>query len=477
MARILTKAQLSKLEGKGQLELLSIVLDLATQFPSAKKHLINQYLTADDALLGLAKKEYNKLTRRPPSWDYYEVDAFFNDLQTEFIPLLAKGVAASPREGEILTAELLASAKELYENMDTSSGSWEDYHLALVEQWLMAIGAQRESVAPEVLANRLLEGWTNLDPSLSITYLFNYRDALGSPLMRALRDNYAASDLLPEALGLSFALRDITFFDSVHQAGAFSHPRQQLDYARLLIDELRAEQAIEILLAIGSRGVRYGELREWHQVLIQAYLEEGRRADAHAQALRAFTETRASSFFASYCQSGDEPNEVALAQFVAVAETWGLCDVLLFLHGIEAWPQLAQRLEQCTDAILHEKLSDLSGSTVRTWSSSLYQRGFTVVAVRLRRQLVANIVEQGKSTYYSGAASDLKMSLDYQASLKVEQEDGQNTLSSPQDYLNQLYKLHRRKIRFWAEVSQKLTTITISANGVQYKTTNQEQGK
>lgn len=42
-----------------------------------------------------------------------------------------------------------------------------------------------------------------------------------------------------------------------------------------------------------------------------------------------------------------------------------------------------------------------------------------MVAVRLRRQLVVNVVNQGKSTYYLGAASDLKKSLDYQAALKV----------------------------------------------------------
>ncbi|MEI4939222.1 hypothetical protein U1439_16610 [Aeromonas caviae] len=51
MARILTKAQLSKLESKSQAELLAIVLDLATHLPLAKKHLINQYLTAEDAFM------------------------------------------------------------------------------------------------------------------------------------------------------------------------------------------------------------------------------------------------------------------------------------------------------------------------------------------------------------------------------------------------------------------------------------------
>lgn len=56
MARILTKAQLSKLEGKSQAELLAIVLDLATHISLAKKHLINKHLTAEDALLALAKK-------------------------------------------------------------------------------------------------------------------------------------------------------------------------------------------------------------------------------------------------------------------------------------------------------------------------------------------------------------------------------------------------------------------------------------
>ncbi len=473
MARILTKAQLSKLESKSQAELLAIVLDLATHLPLAKKHLINQYLTAEDALLALAKKEYSKLTRRPPSWDYKEVDAFFDTLQNQFIPLLAKGIVASPREGELFTLELLANARALYEKMDTSSGSWEDYHLALVEQWLMAIAAQREYVPPEVLARRLRDGLSDIDPSISITCLFDYRDVLGSPVMRALRDNYAAAGLLPEALGLSFELRDIAFFDSVQQAGLFSHPRQQIDYARLLTDELRADQAIAVLEAMDSALLqRHRQLNLWHQVLIRAYLEEGRRADAHAQALRAFASTRANSFFASYCQSGDEPREVALGQFVAIAESWGLREVLLLLEEVDAWPQLAQRLEQCTDADLQEDLSLLAGSTVRTWSSRLYQQGFIVVAVRLHRQLVANVVNQGKSTYYTGAASDLKKSLDYQAALKVEQEDGERPLCSPQEYLNQLYQQHKRKSSFWEAVRQKLPAITMSASGVQYQAEN-----
>ncbi|MGU5712029.1 hypothetical protein [Aeromonas caviae] len=54
MARILTKAQLSKLESKSQAELLAIVLDLATHLPLAKKHLINQYLTAEDGNFSLS---------------------------------------------------------------------------------------------------------------------------------------------------------------------------------------------------------------------------------------------------------------------------------------------------------------------------------------------------------------------------------------------------------------------------------------
>ena len=95
-----------------------------------------------------------------------------------------------------------------------------------------------------------------------------------------------------------------------------------------------------------------------------------------------------------------------------------------------------------------------------------------MVAVRLRRQLVANVVNQGKSTYYTGAASDLKKSLDYQAALKVEQEDGERPLCSPQEYLNQLYQQHKRKSSFWEAVRQKLAAITMSASGVQYQAEN-----
>lgn len=468
MARIFTKAQLSKLESKSQAELLAIVLELAQHVPLAKKHLINQYLTAEEALLELAKKEYKKLTRRLPSWDYQEVDAFFATLCTEFIPLLGKGITASPREGETFALALLGQASELYEKMDTSSGSWEDYHLALVEQWLMAIGAQRESVSSEMLAHRLREGWTSIDPAISITYLLDYREVLGTPLVRALRDDYAAAGQLPEALGLSLSLSDIAFFDQVQQQGGFTHPRQQIDYARLLIDELRAEQAITVLQAMDPEQLqRHRQLTGWHQVLIQAYQEEGRRNDAHALALSAFAATRSSEFFTSYCQSGDEPREVALARFVAIAEQWGLYGVLLLLDEIEAWPQLVQRLASTPDTALLEVLAILTCSTVRTWSSRLYQQGFTAVAVRLRRLLVTYVVNQGKSTYYTGAVSDLKKSLDYQATLM--EGDGLSALSSPQDYLNQLYQQHKRKSSLWELVRQKLPAVTITASGVLYQ--------
>jgi len=468
MARILTKAQLGKLESKSRDELQAIVLDLAQHVPLAKKHLINQYLTAEKALLALAQKEYKKFTRRLPSWDYQEVDAFFATLCEQFIPLLAKGIVTSPREGEVFALALLGKAGELYEKMDTSSGSWEDYHLALVEQWLMAIAAQRESVTPAVLARRLREGLSSIDPAVSITYLFDYHEVLGTPLMRALRDDYAAVGQLPEALGLSLVLRDIAFFDQVQQAGGFSHSRQQIDYARLLIDELRAEQAIAVLQAMEPEVVqRHRQVTAWHQVLIQAYLEEGRRDDANVQALSAFVETRDSSFFKSYSQSGDDPREVALARFVAIAEQWGLSEALLLLDEVEAWPQLAQRLASTPDTALLEVLAILTGSTVRTWSSRLYQQGFTAVAVRLRRILVAHVVNQSKSTYYTGAVSDLKKSLDYQATLK--EGDGLSTLSSPQDYLNQLYQQHKRKSSLWELVRQKLPAVTITASGVQYQ--------
>lgn len=191
----------------------------------------------------------------------------------------------------------------------------------------MAIAAQRESVTPAVPARRLREGLSSIDPAVSITYLFDYHEVLGTPLMRALRDDYAAVGQLPEALGLSLVLRDIAFFDQVQQAGGFSHSRQQIDYARLLIDELRAEQAIAVLQAMEPEVVqRHRQVTAWHQVLIQAYLEEGRRDDANVQALSAFVETRDSSFFKSYSQSGDDPREVALARFAAIAEQWGLSE-------------------------------------------------------------------------------------------------------------------------------------------------------
>lgn len=288
--------------------------------------------------------------------------------------------------------------------------------------------------------------------------------------MRALRDDYAAVGQLPEALGLSLSLRDIAFFDQVQQQGGFTHPRQQIDYARLLIDELRAEQAIAVLQAMEPEVLqRHRQLTAWHQVLILAYLEEGHRDDAHVQALSAYAATRSSTFFTSYCQSGDEPREAALARFVAIAEQWGLSEVLLLLGEVEAWPQLAQRLGSSPDTALQEVLTSLTGSTVRTWSSRLYQQGFTAVAVRLRRLLVAHVVNQGKSTYYSGAVSDLKKSLDYQATLKVDEGDGLNALSSPQDYLNQLYQQHKRKSSLWELVRQKLPAVTITASGVLYQ--------
>lgn len=153
----------------------------------------------------------------------------------------------------------------------------------------------------------------------------------------------------------------------------------------------------------------------------------------------------------------------------ALAEPWGIHAVLSLFDDVEAWLQLAQRIAATPDAALLQVLSILPGSTVRTWSSRLYQQGFATAAVRLLRQLVAHVVNQGKRAYYSGAVSDLKKSLDYQATLKAGEGDGPNTLATPQDYLNQLYQQHKRKSSFWELIRQKLPYVIITANGVQLR--------
>ena len=58
-----------------------------------------------------------------------------------------RGIVAFPRENSS-PSSCWRMQNPCMKKMDTSSGSWEDYHLALVEQWLMAIAAQRESGIP-----------------------------------------------------------------------------------------------------------------------------------------------------------------------------------------------------------------------------------------------------------------------------------------------------------------------------------------
>jgi hypothetical protein len=161
-----------------------------------------------------------------------------------------------------------------------------------------------------------------------------YRTLLGADVLRPLRDMYYQKQHLREALDISILIRDMDFLSAAFKRGAFCRPEHYFDYARLLIDDVRPGEAIELLVYMEKQDdKRYADKTICNELLITALIEDGRINEAMEKSIAAFSFQCDTRFYRSYAKTSDKEND-NVQTFLNIAKEKGLDTYICFAADI-----------------------------------------------------------------------------------------------------------------------------------------------
>lgn len=462
MATELNKKQSSLLKNMTHEALITMINDLISDNKQARSKLLNEYLLAPEEVLKNIEKEYKKRAKSKRFYDYYE-DACFEDLCTNVARLFEKTVYTLPEKSESLVVKMILDIERLTETKDTSSGSWMDYYDLLMDAWIKSLSEQQKNNSPEAIAQKIIKLYPQ-EHYYGVRIFTKYKSLLGPGVWRALRDFFDSNGKTEEAITLSIIVRDMDYLSRSLRQGHFSNPRQYMDYAQLLIDEVQPDKAIDVLDSADKqmiKGIYY--FTDWKLLYIRALTEEGRKEDAMRVCIESFQYFPCVDFYHAYTKFDDSVNAANL--FIDITKKKSQRHYIKFLNDISRFDLLNDAIP---DLLKKETLGDMieafSGSFLRTLSSQLYKHGYAVSAVLLRRCLAELVLHSGKNRYYSYAASDLKKSIDYSASIK-----NSTIITDTQTYLSLLYEKHKRKHALWPIIQERIKGFIIEKEGISYK--------
>ncbi|QOL13120.1 DUF6880 family protein [Dickeya dianthicola] len=458
MARELTKKQLAALNELSRDTLVEIVLALTHEHKPVRDRLVNGWLSEPDDVLKRLEKAYNHEANGRHFYDYYAADGFFADLERDIVAPLGKLIPAHFLRVEALAGRMILDFERLSQQVDTSSGSWMGYLSALFEVWIAALAQQKEAspalIAGKIYALALEDQWFEFER------LVNWRGELGTETLRALRDLLRKDGHDDEAFILSLAIRDVAEAKALFERGDVSNVAAVLQLCALLIDELRAPEAITILQAL-KQNTREWMLpkKEWAILLVNALLDEGRKEDARQVAETTFRQAPEACFWQLYLKSGGDA-ERDFSRFLAAAIMVGFEHSVQFLSDLEQYSLVNDLIMGKSEYSL--ALPDgIQGSFWRTLSSTLKKQGLYSGAILLRRRLAESAISTASSRHYSSAASDAKQAIDYARSAG---ESGwrEETLG----WLQALHREHFRKYALWKLMQEKIPALQVTKQGV-----------
>lgn len=457
MAGGLNKKQRDRLNALSHGELLTVIDDLIQDNKQAKTALINTYLLSDDDLLKAVQKEHAKLSKSTRFYDYYAADARFDELTRIIAEPLKKTAVTLPAQTEGLCAKIIHEFERLTENIDSSSGSWMTYYSSLIEAWLSAVAAPKNT--PPIVTAEKIVNFFDGEFYFGAGMLKQYRTLLGNEVLRAVRDRYYQKQEFQEAMDLSLLIADADFLAQAVKNDEFCSSQHYFGYARLLIDEVQPEKALALLELMEARSdVTSADDIVWLELFITALIEDGRRSEAMEKARDAFSHTCDTRFYRLYMKAGGDPDNDT-PDFIRTARANGLRTYLHFAEDLTRFDLISDVLVATPAAELETPFAFSSSSHLRTLSTKLYQQGYALAAVILRRFLVESYINKAQSKYYAYAASDMKKAIDYSEGLE-ESAQFAGTLN----YLRALYAQHKRKSALWQAMTGKVQGLSVANN-------------
>ncbi|WP_092517622.1 DUF6880 family protein [Xenorhabdus japonica] len=464
----LTKKQMELLTSFDKEKLLEIIQVIITNNEQAKTTLSSGYLLEPKDILKLIEKEYKKCTKSQRFLDYHEADIFFKELHKMMAPLLNNAISKAPKESEILLEKIVLDFDRVAETKDTSSGGWQDYYFYVIETWVKALALQKD-VDKAVVANKLFNIAQKTYFCFNETFLLNYKNDFGLATFQLLRDLFYQHKEYREAIAISKALNDMDFLKMMidQDIESASIITAYLAYAELLIEDVRADEAIVVLENFRKdheiqRSRYYDVLMS---LLIKANIEEGQKEKAKELCFEAFQNDYSYKFYELYESLIDESERVqAIQLFLDSSRKDGDFQYICFLVEMKKFDLLNEYILTLEEEDKANIVETFGHKLAREGSTGLDKCGFAHSAIFLRRALVSEVLNRGASKYYKYAVSDLKKSFDYSQKLS----DWQG-LDMHETYLNGLYEKHKRKVSFWALVEEKIKNVSVGKGSVHYE--------
>lgn len=462
MASELSKKQCEILNAMSHETLIDIIHDLIQDNKQAKLTLLNGYLLSVPDKFKAIEKAYRQRAKSKRFYDYHQANSLYDDLTRNIAQPLEKIAGILPEQVECLSVQIMLEFERFSEMADTSSGNWMDYYSTVLGAWIQSLVAQKSS-DPALIAQKIFDFVAN-ELYFGTEIFKTYRTLLGADVLRPLRDIYYQKQHLREALDISILIRDMDFLSAACKRGELCRPEHYFDYARLLIDDVRPGEAIELLVYMEKQeDKRYADKTICNELLITALIEDGRINEAMDKSIAAFSFQCDTRFYHLYAKSSGKEND-NVQTFLNIAKEKGLDAYICFAADIARFDLIDDCITGLHKKELAHSLAPLANSFVRTLSSTLYKHGYALTATLLRRFLVEEAIHQAKSKYYSYAASDMKKAIDYSETLE---ESAQ--LPGTVAYLSALYEQHKRKTSLWPLLVEKIEGLSVGKDGIHYE--------
>lgn len=447
----MNKSIISKLKLKTREELLEIVINLGN-IDGVIEFIKLHYVSKPNEAVKELKKIFDKYKRKTNGfYDYYKTNGFFSDLVENLIlPIQTKLIKVAPMECANLVQYMLDSFERLVANKDDSSGCGMDFLYTCVDLWGKSWQHVENRDRKELA--QLVNNYYRNHQYIGSCIFESFKTALGKEGLLYLEELLADDSRM--LLHIVEQQNDPDkYLETLKQRKLISDNQHILKLSHMLVDNFRADEAIDWLVQITKNNTKSEYYIECKELLIKAYEDDNRIEDAQNVRWELFKTTIAPECYLEFIKrikSKEAQNKYRQEAITHALNTKDFDSTLKFIEAIQEY----EKLEELIINNL-ERLSEYHYSYYRKLSKTLASNGKYLSAILLRRYVANNILLQAKSKYYDYAISDLKQSMDF-----GDKVQNWKSVDDTKTYFNQLIETHKKKYSFLEKLYPLLKMIT-----------------
>jgi hypothetical protein len=452
------KTLTDKLEKLTKEQLIAILESLSSQSKTYEKE-VKTLVSAYDPkeFYKLVSKEVTSITSNRKFYGYWECRIFADKIRAVVNKIDNFLVPQAPDLAIKLANRIIDKEDKIAEHIDDSNG---EMGSAFYDLFIMLDKAYAKSnCKPKEIASFIIETYKKSQYGL-LELVTNFSRCLSEDVLSELEKMLVPiNELKPMDVKnykfdydesfhklIADKRKDVDSYISVIKAkDGLDNASYLLNIAKRLIEAFREDEAIEYLNKITQDNF----FCRRDQLLIEAYLLDGNITEIkkiyYNQIFdRSNINTDAYLKYIKYANA-DESQKVK-------EDIKGYIDAKPFsISTIETLYTLGE-YNLLEDALVDfvksgERLDMRSVSEVRKISTSIAKEK-PLVAVLIRRLLVADCLDGKKSKYYDYAVSDLKKSIEFGEFIEVGRD-----IEHPVDHFNSLIEKHKKKVSFWSRVA------------------------